>query len=614
MIRRRAVLLLSCLLCSVVALRAPLNAAQPPKADPKVLYDCQNKAAEYTRNLGKPGDKDIYEQHLKLCLEVSQASSALGAARRCGANEVPLTFQNRSGETIWIGAWDGDNLVGPAAPQGMPNWRIDNGKDGVYCVPTRFSGRFTTRAGCDESTGRCREGDCRADTGGTSMNCSSGTKPASVFEITLDKLNVAWYDVSYVDGYNFPLQVETSTPKCSPLGGKNLPSCPWPTVDGVCLAPYLQYAIENPWYAYEQDYYILAAACAANDNATCGCGNQCTSKPVKRACPDSVVMTRPYDGAKVTIESSGCSPFIASYGSDVSAANQLTCDPLTPKKAGSKCHEWNEKYKKYAVSVHAASPKAYTWQYHDNDSLSNCARPDDLAFTVTAWPRPPGKEGNRKALNVAVGADIEAATLQVFSPASSSKGLTPAPTPIGKIGFMTLAMPGDARIVIDRQCKDSSRHLECSLNYSSEGVLSFSDKGSKDCSNSNGNIALGVKGLLSLGMPAASACVPKNARHAVYSIYNGSDTEFFRSVNGGKEQKNEVPGNYQVELADNDKVTLRVGCMGGAELICNTTYSLQTGLLSVGPDEKKNCGTVLGRWGQAPNELHPGKPAERDCK
>lgn len=585
-------------------------AAKEAAPDAQTLYDCQTKAAAYTRAMGKPGNKKLFDTHLKECLDTA-AKPTLAAASNaplCPSGRHPMTFVNNSAETIWIGAWvgewDGSNMHGPASPAKWTNWELLPSANGTWCAPQTFSGRFAVRAGCD-SKGNCLEGDCGS---GSDFVCTKSSQPASVAEFTFDDKSVAWYDVSYVDGYNFPIQITSNVKACANLGGQVLPGCPWPTVGNVCLAPYLQYAATHPWHVYEQDYYTLAAMCA-QDNV-CGCGNQCTSaqnaKTPLPACPDTYVKTNPSTGTQVTLKSSGCSPFL-SYPGDSSANNQKPCDPYKPKKPGDTCNEWPEAYKIYATSISRISPKAYTWQYHDDASLSQCPVVAGLGFTITVGPRPANPQGNTNGVTLALDKSVKSATLAINGGAA---------TKIGGVGSMTMLLKDKDTVVIDRVCADGQSHLSCQGVYATKSGLSVTG-GMTGCTTSSGNIASPSPILVAVGMPDQSICQSTNPSQARFTIYAGGDVQDATvAVGKGNPQAFSGPNPYVITLGNNDAVTTSIPCDDGkSRLTCASTFDLSTGFLVPNADNANQyCSNDIMGWKVKPLELHPGRPAAVLCK
>ncbi|MDP3426690.1 MAG: thaumatin family protein [Humidesulfovibrio sp.] len=576
-------------------------------SDPRLVYECEAKASEYTKNLGKSGDKQLYQEHLKLCIEVSGpqplAKFAAPKSPSCSAGTIPLKFENKSGETIWIGAW---GTPAPVAPSNWPKWKLEPNASGVWCAPNRFSGRLTIRAGCDEATGVCQEGNCCKGVC-RDFNCDTGSTSASVVEFTFNDINEVWYDVSYVDGYNFSVQIERS-PGNVIMGKLALPDCPWPMVNNVCLAPYSQYAVENPWYKYEQDYFALAAACAKDtagdpNMKMCGCGNTCDETKFEK-CMNQYVKTNPVDKSNITLMSSGCSP-ISDYSAfkdkDANPAEQVVCDPLKPKRPGDVCHEWPEKYKAYVSALRQVSPSAYSWQYNDGTGLAKAVVTPDMAFNITVGARASSSQGHLRGVEVAPGAELTNVTLQ--------NGAAP-PVQIAGIGSMLLALKDGAKLIVDRQCKDATTHLSCEMSLVN-GKLSVTDSNA-NCSNSNGNLSLTTK-LIAFGMPDKNACVPKDASLATFTIYAGGDVKAFLKVNGGAEKAFSGPDPYAFDLKDKDGVSLKVLCDDNKSLTCTGHFSMATKLLTLDANQP-NCVSSPADWGKTPQALHPGKPASTLCK
>ncbi len=592
-------------------------AAQANAPDPQVLYDCEAKAAEYTKNLGRPGDRTLYQEHLKLCLEVS-GTSAVAQAKAlprptkaaCATGLRPMVFKNNTAETIWVGAWDSNKSMGVVPPSDWPNWELPPNASKTWCAPNDFKGRFTARARCNVATGKCLEGDCCSGESCEQMVCTTTSDPASLAEINFDvaETKLAWYDTSYVDGYNFLVTFTPSTAKCQTVGTGKLPDCPWKTVNGVCLAPYRQYAVEHPWYAFEPDYYVLAAMCA--QPAVCGCGNQCpdipadpkNNKPFEKGlpqCPDTFPVQHPVTKQNVTLASSGCSP-IATY-SDPRAQAQVVCDPLKADYSDGCKHPWPQDYKVYVQNLHQTQPSSYSWQYKDKESLATCALSDDLAFTVTFGTRPANPKGNVNVVQ--------------FSPADKLTGTIKAGAadPVAFIGPTSMKLPvaDGATVVVDRDC-DQKTHLSCSATYSKN--VGFTPTGDV-CADpfQSGINWKASKEQLALGAPASGVCKPKDASKSIFTIYAGGDVKAFLKVNEGTEKTFNGPDPYAFELKDKDAVSLRILCDEGKSLTCTGKFSMATKLLTLDVGQP-NCESSPADWGKTPLALHPGKPAANLCK
>jgi hypothetical protein len=606
------------LCCLLAGGRESASAAQADIAsDPRLLYECEAKAAEYTKNLGKSGDKQLYQDHLKLCLEVSGPGPVAQAkvlprskASSCAAGLRPMTFKNNTSETIWVGAWDSNKSMGVVPPSDWPNWELPPNASKIWCAPNDFDGRFTARARCNVATGKCLEGDCCSGASCEQMICTTTSDPASLAEINFDvgATKLAWYDTSYVDGYNFLVTFAPSTATCPTVGTGTLPDCPWVTVNGVCLAPYRQYAVDNPWYAFEPDYYVLAAMCA--QPGVCGCGNQCPdipadpkkNKPFVKglpACPDTFSTQHPGKKQNVTLASSGCSP-IAKY-SDPRAQAQVVCDPLKADYADDCKHPWPQDYKVYVQNLHQAQPSSYSWQYKDKESLATCALSDDLAFTVTFGPRPANPKGNVNVVQ--------------FSPAGGLTGTIKAGAagPVVFVGPTDMKLPvaDGATVVVDRDCGPDT-HLSCSATYSR--AAGFTPTGGVCADPFQSGIKwTASKELLALGAPAPGVCVPKDESKAIFTIYAGGDVKAFLKVNEGAEKTFSGPDPYAFDLKDKDGVSLRILCDGNKSLTCTGHFSMATKLLTLDAGQP-NCVSSPADWGKTPLALHPGKPAANLCK
>jgi len=348
-----------------------------------------------------------------------------------------ITFHNMSGEEVVIGVFGTEfNSVTDKPDAANPfkgyaqadDWVLPAGKTIAWCAAKHFNGRFFARTGC--SDGKCRTGDCCSGAGCPNNICDKGAGPTSLAEVFFDSKSGTYFDISLVDGYDFPLLMDrvnwvadpdNKNRNCSDAGCKNLPNCPYPMVDGVCRAPYKQFELTYQDYKYRSEYYPLAAACVNYDKGAgkfidnvCGCGltSGCNDDKLT-ACPTSVAdVSNPYSesGEKVTLVSSGCSPINKSYdgtheetvdGKTITVANgngtekdQIACDPMKPDSTltdpyKTKCHPWSAAYKTYVTSIEnaCAGQGVYTWQYSDTSGGRDCKNTDDFGFAITVLPR-----------------------------------------------------------------------------------------------------------------------------------------------------------------------------------------------------------------------------------
>ncbi|XP_051141111.1 pathogenesis-related thaumatin-like protein 3.5 [Andrographis paniculata] len=103
------------------------------------------------------------------------------------------------------------NVGHPVVADG--GFHLPPGRARRFQAPADWSGRIWARTGCDfTSTNHkpaCETGDCD---GRLECNGATGLPPATLVEFTLqaDRRKPSFYDVSLVDGYNLPVQVETT--------------------------------------------------------------------------------------------------------------------------------------------------------------------------------------------------------------------------------------------------------------------------------------------------------------------------------------------------------------------------------------------------------------------
>lgn len=68
----------------------PVEASSSDMTARKVRYDCEKKAAEYTYNLDKAGDKELFDKHVQECITASKINPAPAALLKTGAGNMPF--------------------------------------------------------------------------------------------------------------------------------------------------------------------------------------------------------------------------------------------------------------------------------------------------------------------------------------------------------------------------------------------------------------------------------------------------------------------------------------------------------------------------------------------
>ena len=157
-----------------------------------------------------------------------------------------FTVVNNCGYTVYPGIY----------PQVYANggWQLNPGASVTFSVASNFNGRLWGRIGCDGSNpALCATGQC----GGTGLQCAgtTGQKGTSLAEFTLGMNGIDDYDVSYVDGFDNPIGIQTSNGSCinpNTCTSAPLQNCPADLRRGdYCL---------SPCTAYGTDQYCCAGA------------------------------------------------------------------------------------------------------------------------------------------------------------------------------------------------------------------------------------------------------------------------------------------------------------------------------------------------------------------
>jgi len=220
-----------------------------------------------------------------------------------------FTFVNKCSEPVWVGALGNP---GNAPPLGG-GWMLNAGASQDVTVPSGWAGRFWGRRNCTFNSaglGTCETGDCG---GRLQCNGAGGVPPTSVAEFTLNGGgNVDFYDVSLVDGYDFPIQI-TPTP-------------PHP----------------NPSSPYE-------------------CGTPTCTKDLLTICPTE--LQKRNAAGKTVACLSACAAFNTDqYCCRGAYSTPSTCNPTT----------WP---KNYAAIFKSACPTQYSYAYDDQLSTFTCGNP-----------------------------------------------------------------------------------------------------------------------------------------------------------------------------------------------------------------------------------------------
>jgi hypothetical protein len=203
-----------------------------------------------------------------------------------------ITFVNQCSETVWVGALGNP---GKTAPLGG-GWTLAPGASNSVTVPTAWAGRFWGRRNCAfdaAGNGTCQTGDCG---GKLQCNGAGGAPPTSLAEFTMNGHgNQDYYDISLVDGYDFPLRIAPSPANTSP---SNKYQCGTPTCTSdllkTCPAPLQKknaagqvIACMSACEAFKTDQYCCRGA--FDKPETCKSSTWPVNYPAffKAACPDA---------------------------------------------------------------------------------------------------------------------------------------------------------------------------------------------------------------------------------------------------------------------------------------------------------------------------------------
>jgi hypothetical protein len=144
---------------------------------------------------------------VRACFVCSALLSVGGLEVTAYAQARTFTFANQCNETVWVGT-----LGNPG--KGNPNgggWALSAGASTNVSIPAGWAGRFWGRRECSfdsNGNGSCATGSC----GRLQCNGAGGVPPTSLAEFTLGAPD--FYDVSLVDGYDFPVAISPSNGSC----------------------------------------------------------------------------------------------------------------------------------------------------------------------------------------------------------------------------------------------------------------------------------------------------------------------------------------------------------------------------------------------------------------
>src|SRR5579864_3646512 len=115
-----------------------------------------------------------------------------------------FTVTNSCNQTVWAAIY-------PGTVYQNGGWTMAANTSVTFPVPATFNGRLWGRKNCNTATSpyQCDTGQC----GGTGVQCAGTTGQATtaLAEFNLNGGGSDWYDVSYVDAYDWPMNIALST-------------------------------------------------------------------------------------------------------------------------------------------------------------------------------------------------------------------------------------------------------------------------------------------------------------------------------------------------------------------------------------------------------------------
>ncbi|TVU39470.1 hypothetical protein EJB05_12891 [Eragrostis curvula] len=238
-----------------------------------------------------------------------------------GATAVKFTFRNNCPETVWPAT-----LTAAGRPA-FPTTGFAQAPGASLSFPgvgATWSGRVWARYRCTGGAGfSCESGDC--GTGQLACNGAGGAPPATLAEFTLGGgagLDTDFYDVSNVDGFNLPVEIEPTT-----AGGR----CP-------------------------------TASCPADINRVCP--SELAARAL--ASPPSPASNGTAGGAAAVV---GCKSACLAFNTDEYCCRGQFASPATCRPTG------------YSRLFKAQCPEAYSYAYDDGSSTFTCNATADYQIT-----------------------------------------------------------------------------------------------------------------------------------------------------------------------------------------------------------------------------------------
>lgn len=139
----RFIALASCMVLISVVCSVTAYAEQPEMAARRILYDCQKKAAEYTYNLDKAGDQELFDKHVAECIAASKAQPAPTVQLKSVSGNMPVCSD---ADMAWCSA---------CSSNPVNTWCCTKkeGKTAPDCGFNNDQCKYTLCSGCD---GTCR--------------------------------------------------------------------------------------------------------------------------------------------------------------------------------------------------------------------------------------------------------------------------------------------------------------------------------------------------------------------------------------------------------------------------------------------------------------------------
>ncbi|CEP18145.1 hypothetical protein [Parasitella parasitica] len=209
---------------------------------------------------------------LLFAASLALVSTVVHAAPSVSPNSKHINILNKCGHKLEIGYQTNDEPRGHIVP-------LQDGQTHTLTIQANWGGRIWARENCNVH----------------SCDIAGAENPASLAEFKLSSIleDIDYYDVSFVDGYNYPIRIEPQIIKgldqlvkldkrhCRPSECTSLPTCPLDLQSLNGVGKFV--ACESACSKYGDDKYC----CTGAFNTAGTCTSNHYAQRIKAQCPEA---------------------------------------------------------------------------------------------------------------------------------------------------------------------------------------------------------------------------------------------------------------------------------------------------------------------------------------